>query len=198
MSKLKDIETRIFNAELAADDGAIVGYAAVFNEYSLDLGGFTEIITPGAFSEAIDRDDVRALLNHDPNYVLGRNKAGTLQMAEDDRGLKVQIDLPGTTWAQDLRESMQRGDISQMSFQFRSEDDEWRSDDTRGVIHELHKASLLDVSVVTFPAYPQTSAQARVAVDTLTNVDIGDQGMQEQPTRQDGYSRHIRLLDLME
>ena len=197
MSKMKDIETRTFRAQLSEDSGAISGYAAVFNEYSVDLGGFTEIISPGAFTEAIGRDDVRALLNHNPDYVLGRNRSETLRMVEDARGLRVEIDLPPTTWANDLRESMKRGDINQMSFQFRSDEDEWRKDEERGVVHELHKASLLDVSVVTFPAYPQTSAMARSIVDTLANEDIGEPGEQELPTRQDGYSRHIDLLDKM-
>ncbi len=196
--KKKDTEIRVFEAELDQDTGSIGGYAAVWNQYSLDLGGFTEIITPGAFKDTIQNDDIRALLNHDSNFVLGRKSAGTLAMMEDDHGLKVQIKLPATTWAQDLRESMQRGDIDQMSFQFRPVDDNWKTDPDRGPVHELHKASLLDVSVVTFPAYPQTSATARSMVESLTTEDSDQDGQQGQPTRQAGYSRHIEILDKLE
>src|SRR5438128_11032112 len=89
-------ETRALSGiELRVDAGAppkLVGYAAVFNSKSLDLGGFIEIVRPGAFKRTLAAGaDVRALVNHDPNLIIGRNKAGTLDVAEDDRGLKVTI-----------------------------------------------------------------------------------------------------------
>lgn len=133
----------------------ITGYAAVFNSYSEDLGYFRELIRPGAFTGAIPRDDVRALWNHDPNYVLGRNRAGTLSLAEDERGLRVEIRPPETQWAKDLLVSIGRGDVNQMSFGFEVLADSWRTENGQE-IRELIEVKLYDVSPVTYPAYPAT------------------------------------------
>ena len=150
--------------EMRVDDGdergKIVGHAAVFNELSEPLWGFRERILPGAFEDAIRQDDVRALWNHDPNYVLGRNKAGTLRLAEDDRGLAVEIDPPDTQWARDLLVSIRRGDVNQMSFAFTVLDEEFTKEGGEN-IRVLKKVRLHDVSVVTYPAYPQTDVQVR-------------------------------------
>lgn len=116
-----EIRTFQFKLETRADDDdspVIRGHAAVFDSLSENLGGFKEIIKRGAFLDAIETDDVRALFNHDSNFVLGRNTAGTLRMSEDDTGLAVEIDPPDTTWARDLLTSMRRDDITQMSFAF--------------------------------------------------------------------------------
>ena len=102
-------------------ESAIEGYASVFDSWSEELGGnspFREKVVKGAFEETIQKDDIRALFNHDPNYVLGRNIAGTLTLEEDDKGLKVRIVPPSTSWAKDLMISIKRGDITQMSFGF--------------------------------------------------------------------------------
>lgn len=88
------------------DPATMVGYAALFNSPSQDLGGFVEEIAPGCFKDAIARDDVRALWNHNPDWCLGRNKSGTLRMSEDDRGLRIEIDPPDAQWARDLMVSM--------------------------------------------------------------------------------------------
>ena len=176
--KSKKVETRTFRAALVHDTGTIMGYAALFNVYSVDLGGFKEMIHPGAFSKSIQEDDVRALINHNPDYVLGRSEAGTLEMSEDDKGLQVEIELPDTTWAADLKESMQRGDVDQMSFQFRVVENQWEDDPDLGQIHHVKKARLLDVSVVTFPAYPQTSAHVRSMYEALTSEDTDQDDQQ--------------------
>ena len=102
----------------------IIGHAAVFNVLG-DGGWFREKVAPGAFADSIQVDDVRALFNHDPNYVLGRNRAGTLKLSEDDRGLKIEIDPPDTQVARDLMVSLERGDISQMSFGFEVVKQSW-------------------------------------------------------------------------
>lgn len=148
--------------ERADGQGIITGHAAVFNQLSEDLGGFREMIAPGAFTDTILADDVRALFNHDGNFVLGRNKAGTLELAEDSIGLAVRIKPPATQWAKDLLVSMKRGDITQMSFGFQVVKDgqKWMRDGTN-VIRSLLKLRLFDVSPVTFPAYPQTDASVR-------------------------------------
>ncbi|MDI3341601.1 MAG: HK97 family phage prohead protease [Sphaerobacter sp.] len=167
-------EHRAFTPEAlevrALEDGTprIVGYAAVFDVPSEDLGGFTEIIRPGAFRKTLqDGADVRALWNHDPNWVLGRTKAGTLKLAEDERGLRIEITPPPTAWARDLMESIRRGDVDQMSFGFWTVRDRWSSDETGRVTRELIEVKLFDVSPVTFPAYPQTEVQVRSAIAEL-------------------------------
>lgn len=145
----------------------IEGHAAVFNQWSETLGipgwfEFKEKVMPGAFAETIEKDDIRALFNHDPNYVLGRNRAGTLELREDDKGLFVSIIPPDTQWARDLMVSIERGDITQMSFGFEVISERWGREDGMDV-RELHKVKLYDVSPVTFPAYPQTDVGVRSA-----------------------------------
>lgn len=147
-----------------SDGGTCIeGHAAVFDSWSETLGGifpFKEKVRKGAFAESIGRDDIRALFNHDPNYVLGRNRAGTLELVEDDVGLRVRITPPDTSWARDITTSIRRGDISQMSIGFVVEDDEWSSKD--GIdTRELKKVRLFDVSPVTFPAYTATDVGVR-------------------------------------
>lgn len=165
-------ETRVITGlkvEMRADAEAlptIRGYAAVFNSETLIGGkswGFRERIAPGAFSEALKISDVRALFNHEEDHVLGRTKAGTLRLSEDDRGLRVEIDPPDTQDARDLITKMQRGDIDQMSFAFTMEGgvQTWdESGDTPLRIIEK-VGELLDVSIVTYPAYADTEAAAR-------------------------------------
>jgi len=142
----------------------LVGYAALFNTPADIAGMFREQIVPGAFSEAIGRDDVRALVNHDANMVLGRNKANTLRMSEDERGLRVEIDMPDTQMARDLGVSMERGDINQMSFGFIARQQEW-NDDEDPPLRTIRAAELFDVSVVTYPAYEETEVGLRSLQD---------------------------------
>jgi HK97 family phage prohead protease len=157
----------------AASDGAsphITGYAAVFNQESEVLSDwftdFREIIAVGAFTKTLaDGADVRALWNHDPNFVLGRTKSGTLSLKEDDTGLWMDITPPNTGWARDLMETMKRGDVDGSSFGFQTIRDRWSTTkDENGDdvdLHNLLEARLFDVSVVTFPAYPQTDSAVR-------------------------------------
>lgn len=162
-------EERVFPLELRLSDDKkkIRGYAAVFNQWSEDLGGFREKIRQGAFAKTIKEADVRALFNHDPNYVLGRNKAGTLSLSEDDKGLAIEVDPPDTQWARDLLVSIDRGDINQMSFGFSTIKDEWAGKDG-DTTRELVEVKLYDVSPVTYPAYPQTSVGVRsVEIDKM-------------------------------
>lgn len=147
------------------DDGkkVIEGHAAVFDSWSETLGGlfpFKEKVRAGAFSKSIAKDDIRALFNHDANHILGRNKAGTLELIEDGKGLFVRIYPPDTQWARDLQTSIARGDISQMSFGFVVEKDSWSAEGGTD-IRELAEVKLFDVSPVTFPAYTQTDVGIR-------------------------------------
>jgi len=165
---MKNLERRAFpvKVEIRADDGSppkLVGYAAVFNTLSEDLGWFREQIKPGAFANSIKSSDIRALWNHNPDYVLGRNRAGTLALEEDEKGLRIEIIPPDTTWARDLMQSIGRGDVDQMSFGFRTKQDEWDERDLKNVIRTLLEVDLFDVSPVTYPAYPATSIGIRSA-----------------------------------
>lgn len=168
----RNVEYRAFplaGVEIREEGGEppkIVGHAAVFDTLSVDLGWFREKVARGAFAKTIREADVRALLNHDPNYVLGRNKAGTLRLAEDERGLAVEIIPPNTQWARDLLESMRRGDVDQMSFGFRAIKEEWEGD-ANNPVRVLKEVELFDVSIVTFPAYPATDAHVRSLIKML-------------------------------
>lgn len=154
------VEIRAERAE-AGRPSRITGHAAVFNKLSDPIaGGFRERIRPGAFSNTIRIADVRALFNHDTNYVLGRVKSGTLRLREDAVGLWFETEPPDTSWASDLMMSIDRGDIDQASFGFRAIKDRFTQENGQ-TIRELLEVELFDVSPVTFPAYPQTDIQAR-------------------------------------
>jgi len=180
---MNKMERRVIPAEVRVvaspdgEDGAgegrphIEGYAAVFDQESVDLGGFREVIHRGTFAKTIEEQDIRGLINHDANLVLGRNRAGTLELAEDAHGLRFRLYPPDTAAARDLLVSMKRGDVDQMSFGFEAVKDRWESDE-RGALRHLLEARLFDVSVVTFPAYPQTSAEAR---------DMAERAVHEPP-----------------
>ena len=134
----------------------VTGYAAVYDRESRDLGGFRERIAPGAFAAVLaDGADVRCLLNHDANIVLGRTRSGTLRLLDEERGLRFECDLPESR--QDLRESIQRGDLDGASFRFEVGQDEWQGDvRTVQSVRALH-----DVSLASYPAYPSASIEMR-------------------------------------
>lgn len=143
------------------DDVRVEGYAAVFNEVA-DIGGyFRERIAPGAFRDAIGRDDVVFLFNHDPDTLMARTRSGTLQLEEDSRGLKISALLsPNDPDVNRIFRKMERGDLDKMSFAFRSEVEEW--DDSGDVpLRTIRQASLHDVSAVTSPAYEGTEIGLR-------------------------------------
>lgn len=175
-----EIERRFFRGELRAlggeDKPRIVGYAAVFNILSEEMFGFREMIMPGAFRDVIETEDVRALINHDPNLVLGRTTADTLRLVEDERGLRYEIDPPDTQYARDLIVSVNRGDVDQSSFAFRvlMEDEEWRGPTDEDplplrIIHRFFR--LFDVSPATYPAYKDTSVDLR-ALDKAKELTV--------------------------
>lgn len=166
----QEMERRTFGVELRDDAGKpkITGYAAVFNSWSCDLYGFREKIAPGAFKKTIKESDVRALWNHDTGIVLGRSKAGTLTLKEDDKGLLIEIDPPHS--AADYLETMRRGDVDQMSFGFQVIKDLWEEDREAEIVSRtLLEVRLFEVSVVAFPAYDATSASVR-AIDQAKEI----------------------------
>ena len=154
-------EEREFNLESASYEGQTIrGYAAVYDSDSEWMGGFYEQIQKGAFDEVLE-NDVRAYLNHDENYLLGRVSSGTLRISTDDRGLFYEVDLPNTTYANDLIELMKRGDINQSSFAFLIDRDRWEERDgkTYRIIEKVSR--LLDVSPVAQPAYPDATSELK-------------------------------------
>lgn len=162
-----DIEKRAFEAEIeirtneGSDVPIVRGYASVFDKLSENLGGFREKIAQGAF-DSVMGDDVRALFNHDPNFILARTKSGTLKLSVDDHGLAYEFTPPDTTAGRDLVESMRRGDVSQSSFAFTVADDNWTEDEDGRVIRTITQMQrLFDVSPVTYPAYPDASVGLR-------------------------------------
>jgi HK97 family phage prohead protease len=168
------LERRMYATEFRADktEGQptkLVGYCAVFN-VPTDLGYFTEIIKPGAFTRTLSEGcDVRALFNHDPNYVLGRTKdggkTGTLSLTEDNTGLRFEVLMPDTQVARDLMTIVERGDVDQCSFGFCIRVQNWTAvtdeDGDTTEIREILDVDLVDASIVTYPAYPTTSVEAR-------------------------------------
>lgn len=141
----------------------IVGYASLFNSDSEALwGSFVEQVDPRAFDEA-DMSDVRSLFNHDDNKILGRTPR-TLRLSIDDKGLLYELDTAPTTYGNDLMISMERGDVTQSSYGFTVEKDEWIDRSNEGLLplrRILKIGRVFDVSPVTYPAYPETTSEVR-------------------------------------
>lgn len=155
-----ELKTR---AEPDAQDMYIEGYFAVFNRQTELWPGAFEEIAPGAFDETLN-NDIRALINHDTTLVIGRNKAGTLELKVDSYGLWGRVKInPNDSDAVNLYERVKRGDVDQCSFGFNilEEITDWRDDGT--VKWTITKIDLHEVSVCTFPAYEDTGVQARKA-----------------------------------
>lgn len=163
----------------------IAGYAALYNNLSDDLGGFRERILPGAFAEALSpAADVRALWQHDPSHVLGRTINGTLRLASDEHGLRFEVDPPGTSWAQDALVSLRRGDVTQMSFGFYvPEGGDTTQREGEMLVRTLLRVQLVEVSPVTFPAYPATNVDVRSLLARLRAQEGGQTIVDDQAQR---------------
>ncbi len=162
--KIKNAEIRLSNGD-NAKGVEIVGYAAVFNQ-PIDRFGLEEVIMPGAFTRVIEEEqDVRALIDHDSRLLLGRTKSGTLSLKEDDIGLAVTIKPPRTSFADDVIESIKRGDLDGMSFAFIAKKQTFIEEDDK-TIRQLHDLDVEDVSIVTFPANEGTSVNLRSGLNT--------------------------------
>jgi Escherichia/Staphylococcus phage prohead protease len=162
-----ELERRPFGWERRAIVGGtpshpmIHGTAIVFNQRSQDLGGFVEVIRPEAFTRTLDEGiDLRAFFDHDPAKVLGRQSAGTLKVIPDARGVQVEIDPPNPTEPPNLLQSIGRGDITGMSFSFRTlpEGEDWKREDGR-IVRYVTDMRVYEVSVVSMPAYSQTDVE---------------------------------------
>lgn len=152
-----------FQVREAEGDLSIEGYFSVFNSIYELWPGATESVAPGAFSETLG-NDIRALVNHNDTLVLGRNKAGTLELREDSHGLwgKIKVN-PNDSDAMNLYERVKRGDVNQCSFGFMIEDEETEFREDGSIHWTIRKVNLFEVSVCTFPAYEATEVSARKA-----------------------------------
>ena len=167
---MDNIEVRSFNIELRDDFGQepsrhIEGYGSVFNQRSVDLGGFQEIIAPGAFDGVIERSDVKCYLDHNPEKGIlarSRNGKGSLSLELDERGLKYSFDAPHTNLGDEVVEGLKRGDYSQSSFAFTVESESWTKEEDGTYLRTINKiGGLYDVSIVATPAYEGTSVALR-------------------------------------
>ena len=181
------------------------GYAAIYDTLSEDLGGYREQIAPGAFRDVL-ADDVRCLLNHDANEVLGRTRSGTLRLFDEQRGLRFELDLPDSPLGENMRSAIRRGDIDGASFRFEVGDEAWNGD----VRTVKSVKALRDVSLASYPSYPAASVELRTRPDNTkekTTMDeqstkekevedtVHDEPDLEQRTNGDGSGGGLRVTD---
>lgn len=159
------MERRANDNAVASKGRTLYGYAARFNAPT-DLGGFSEVIRPGAFKRSLASDDaqkIRAIYEHDGRSLLGRVGAGSLRLKEDAEGLAFEIDLPDTQLGRDLAVLVERGDVAGCSFGFVAQRDAWSGDD-----RELLDVDLHEITITANPAYDTTTVQVRGKQTRLT------------------------------
>jgi HK97 family phage prohead protease len=178
---------------LESEDGSFrfEGTAIKYESWSEKMWGFRERVARGACTKTLAEDDIRCLHNHDVRYVLGRNKAGTLVLTEDEEGLHFTVNAPDAQWARDLHASVKRGDVNQCSFMFDKIRDAWSYDSANDIEERtLLEIKLYEVSIVTFPAYPETEASAR---------SVFSAHKEETPAKRSSVTANLRKrLDLYE
>ena len=209
------LEKRTYTVEMrVASEGegdpvrSVTGYAPRFNSPSevMHLNAderFVEYFEPNAFRRALPNSDPRALRDHIPHFILGRQSAKTLKVWEDATGLGFRFELPNTTYANDLAVSMERGDVRETSFAFniKKDSDKWAKRDD-GIWERRIPADsverIYDISVVTYPAYPDSEANLDVAMRSLENAKaaIPQTTDNQQPTTDNNH--RARLLEAIE
>jgi HK97 family phage prohead protease len=217
-AKEPEIRTNSVDFEVRAEgDGmTFTGYASVFNSPSEDLGGFIEYVAPGAFKRSLQsRNEVKLLWNHDSGEPLASLRGGTMQLVEDERGLKVTAQLPQTSRGRDVAELLRTNVINEMSFGFNVIKDSWSRD---GQTRTLESVRLFEVSVVSFGAYKATEAAVRSSqtinpdqlADALLKLESGEEldeananlitdvvnKLKAQPEIEEVIDNGLELLDL--
>jgi HK97 family phage prohead protease len=172
----KEPEVRVnstkFEVRAEGDGMTFTGYASVFNSPSEDLGGFIEYVAPGAFKRSLQsRNEVKLLWNHDSGEPLASLRGGTMQLVEDEIGLKVTAQLPNTSRGRDVAELLRTKVIDSMSFGFNVIKDSWSRD---GQTRTLESVRLFETSIVSFPAYSSTTATVRSAPPTINADDLAE------------------------
>jgi uncharacterized protein len=163
------------------------GYACVYDALSEpldDIGGARERFAPGAFDGVIANADVCALLNHDPDQILGRTKSGTLRLFDEPKGLRFELDLPDSPLGENMRTAISRGDLDGASFRFEVGDEAWDGE-TRTIksVRALH-----DVTLATYPSYPTTSVELRTKQPKekkMENTETADASVEKDEERTD-------------
>ena len=167
-TKEPEIRTNSTEFEIRAEEGdgmTFTGYASVFNSSSEDLGGFREFVAPGAFKRSLQaRNEIKLLWNHDTSEPLASVRGGSLQLMEDNYGLKVTAKLPNTTRGRDVAELLRSKVIDSMSFGFNVIKDSWSNN---GAVRTLESVRLSEVSIVTYPAYTATTAAVRSVAPSI-------------------------------
>ena len=184
---MDNLEIRSFNIELRDEPESrhIEGYGSVFNERSLDLGGFVEMIAPGAFDGVIERSDVKCYLDHNPEKGIlarSRNGKGSLSLVVDEKGLQYSFDAPKTSLGDEVVEGLKRGDYSQSSFAFTVDDEVWTKEADGTYLRTITKiGGLYDVSIVANPAYEGTSVALRSLDAFKAQEEIPAEVKEEEP-----------------
>ena len=184
---MDNLEIRSFNIELRNEPESrhIQGYGSVFNERSLDLGGFVEMIAPGAFDGVIERSDVKCYLDHNPEKGIlarSRNGKGSLSLVVDEKGLRYEFDAPHTNLGDEVVEGLKRGDYSQSSFAFTVDDEVWTKEADGTYLRTITKiGGLYDVSIVANPAYEGTSVALRSLDAFKAQEEIPVEVREEEP-----------------
>jgi len=180
------VEKRM-DGDQETETGIIEGYAAKFNEKTELWPGHYEVLKPGCFDDVLT-DDVRCLFNHSPNYVLARTASGTLELSVDEIGLKYRYKSPNRTFANDLKDAIKSGDVSQSSFGFSVRSSNWTKQEVDGEMQYTREVvkvkKLYDVSPVTYPAYQNTTVAQR---------SFGNFEKEEKPT----IKRRMDVFDAM-
>ena len=179
----------------------ISGYAAVFEKFSQVIYNFKEKIAKGAFAETINGGDVRALWSHNTDLVLGRTRAGTLRLKEDDYGLFFELDLPDTSTGNDAFTLIKRGDVTGMSFGFSVEKESWeQGKEGNPHVRTLEKVALFEVSPTAFPAYEATSVQARDLSQLVKEVEVewAEKMKQQNDSTTKPIGDLVRQINLLE
>lgn len=168
--EVRTVHVDELRAALDNDEPVVTGRAIVYNSWSEDLGGWREVIQPGAIEL---EDDLRILFDHDTSMVIGRTKSGTATAVDDGMGVVMRATPPNTTWAKDMLESMKRGDIDQMSFRMMVLDDDFTYDPVSDIVKRtVKRAAVSELSIVSMPAYAETAATTRSRVQEMREQEV--------------------------
>lgn len=189
-----ETELRVVRAE--GKPATIGGYAVVFESESVDLGGFTERVARGALTASLS-GDIRAHWNHDPSIVLGRTSAGTLRLLEDSRGLAFELDAPDTQAGRDALVSIERRDVTGVSFGFRAIKDAWAKVGGKW-LRTLLECELFEVSPCAYPAYQATEVGVRALTDAKDALEGLKKAQEEEQQAADAILARERRLRLAE
>jgi len=190
----KEFEKRFIHEIRAkeSDDGklVVVGTPIVYNTVTMLWEDVEEVILPGAATDSIKNDDIRAVWNHNTDIVLGRTKNTTLKLVETEAGVTCEIEFPDSEEGRSKYASVKRGDVDGMSFGFTPIDEEWtaRKEDGKEMwTRTISKFKIWEVSPCTFPQYDETEISARskeLALRNRPNPETSGEGNSAEDERE--------------